>query len=58
MLIRALMASEKNDLRKLEQLCQILDHLEQDVRQIYPDEEPPLRDGFLGTLRRLVGPPE
>lgn len=54
MLLRALLATEKNDLRKLELLCQFLDSLEQDVRQVYPHEAPPLRDGFTGTLHRLL----
>jgi len=54
MLVRAVMASEKNDLRKLERVCEILDRLEQDVHEVYPNEAAPLKDGFLGTLRRLI----
>ena len=54
MLVRAVMASEKNDLRKLERVCEILDRLEQDVHEVYPNEAPPLKDGFLGTLKRLL----
>jgi len=54
MLVRAVMASEKNDLRKLERVCEILDWLEQDVHEVYPTEAPPLKDGFLGTFRRLI----
>ncbi len=54
MLIRAVMASEKNDLRKLEMVCMILDRLEQDVHEVYPNEAAPLKDGFLGTLKRLL----
>ena len=48
------MASEKNDLRKLEMVCMILDRLEQDVHEVYPNEAAPLKDGFLGTLKRLL----
>ena len=54
MLLRAVLASEHNDLRKLERVCEILDLLEQDVHTIYPQEAPPLKDGFLGTLHRIL----
>lgn len=54
MLLRAVLASEHNDLRKLERVCEILDLLEQDVHTIYPQETPPLKDGFLGTLHRVL----
>jgi hypothetical protein len=43
-------------MRKLLLLARILDLLERDYRQCYPDEAPVLPDGFEQALRDLIFP--
>lgn len=36
-------------------IARLLDALEDDFHAIYPDEAPPIEDGYEASIRRLIG---
>lgn len=37
-------------------IAELLDALEADYRQVYPDDDPPFEEGFRESLRHLILP--
>ena len=52
-MLRFVLQRKKTRWEKLLLICQVLDLLEQDFHEIYPDEEQVIEDGFEQTAKDL-----
>ena len=50
-----MLGHEENPWKKLLLVADFLDKLEHDFKEVYPDMESPMPEGYKGTLERLLG---
>jgi hypothetical protein len=56
--VRYLIGQQKRPLTRRQKwllIARLLDALEDDFHAIYPDEAPPIEDGYEASIRRLIG---
>ena len=56
--VRYLIGQQKRPLMRRQKwllIARLLDALEDDFHAIYPDEAPPIEDGYEASIRRLIG---